>query len=128
VGRYRFEPYGKATFSGSVTSDFQYASGYYDSAAKLVKFGTRYYDPALGRWTQQDALAGSLGSPKTLNRYAYAGCDPVNSSDPSGQFTYSIEYLVSAVVAAAVGAVIFVGCSVLFDAEGVGLQSVVLSA
>ena len=84
VGRYSYEPYGKATFSGSKTSDFQFASGYYDSATKLVKFGARYYDPTLGRWTQQDALAGGLANPKTLNRYAYVGCDPVNGTDPSG--------------------------------------------
>jgi RHS repeat-associated protein len=84
VGRYSYEPYGKPTFTGSVTSSFQYASGYYDSATKLVKFGARYYDPALGRWTQQDPVAGNLANPKTLNRYAYVGCDPINGTDPSG--------------------------------------------
>ena len=84
VGRYSYEPYGKPTFTGSVTSSFQYASGYYDAATKLVKFGARYYDPALGRWTQQDPVAGNLANPKTLNRYAYVGCDPINGTDPSG--------------------------------------------
>jgi RHS repeat-associated protein len=75
VGRYAYEPYGKPTHSGTVTSSFQFASGHYDSQTKLVKFGARYYDPTPGRWTQQDALAGSLANPKTLNRYAYAGCE-----------------------------------------------------
>jgi uncharacterized protein RhaS with RHS repeats len=47
-------------------------------------FGTRYYDPSVGRWTQQDALAGSIDDPSTVNRYVYAGCDPVNFVDSEG--------------------------------------------
>lgn len=41
-------------------------------------FGARYYDPTLGRWTQQDP------SGQDANPYAYAGCNPINSADPSG--------------------------------------------
>lgn len=41
-------------------------------------FGARYYDPTLGRWTQQDP------SGQEANAYAYAGCDPVNKVDPTG--------------------------------------------
>jgi hypothetical protein len=51
-GRDSYEPYGKPTFSGTVTSAFQFASGYYDSQTKLVKFGAPLPRPALGRWTQ----------------------------------------------------------------------------
>jgi RHS repeat-associated protein len=99
VGRYSYEPYGKPTFSGSKTSDFQFASGYYDAATKLVKFGARYYDPALGRWTQQDPLAGSLGNPKTLNRYAYVGCNPINETDPSGYCNvFELVYTVAGMI------------------------------
>lgn len=47
-------------------------------------FGTRYYDPSVGRWTQQDAAAGSIGDPSSVNRYAYVGGDPVNFADPDG--------------------------------------------
>jgi hypothetical protein len=43
--------------------------------------GTRYYDPALGRFTQVDPIAGG-----SLNRYDYAGQDPCNNVDPSGTF------------------------------------------
>jgi hypothetical protein len=51
----------------------------------LYKFGTRYYDPTLGRWTQQDPVAGSLRDLNSANRYTYAGDDPVNAVDPSGR-------------------------------------------
>ncbi len=42
---------------------------------------------ALGRWTQQDPAASSLGNPDSLNRYVYVGDDPVNQVDPSGTFS-----------------------------------------
>ena len=51
----------------------------------MYKFGVRYYDPTLGRWTQQDPLGGSLFDPSTGNRYIYANDDPTNLTDPSGQ-------------------------------------------
>jgi len=65
---------------------FQYEGGYFESSTGLVKFGTRYYNPQLGRWTQQDAVSGSLGKPDSLNRYLYVDDDPVNQVDPSGRF------------------------------------------
>ena len=40
----------------------------------------RYYDPASGRFTQED-LIGLAGG---LNVYAFAGGDPISNSDPSG--------------------------------------------
>jgi RHS repeat-associated protein len=61
---------------------WRYAGGALD-ATGLYHFGARYYDPAIGRWTQQDSVV-SLGDPANANRYAYAGDDPVNSVDPGG--------------------------------------------
>jgi len=40
--------------------------------------GLRYYDPTLGRWTQQDDL-NVIGDPANGNRYAYTGDDPINN-------------------------------------------------
>jgi RHS repeat-associated protein len=87
VGRYSYDPYGKATHSGTVTSNFQFASGYRDSQTGLVKFGLRYYDPLMGRWTQQDPLIGTLCDPDRMNAYAYSADDPVNKTDPTGAVT-----------------------------------------
>lgn len=47
----------------SATSLWQYAGGYRDVNTGLYKFGERYYDPTLGRWTQQDPIGGSLMPP-----------------------------------------------------------------
>jgi len=84
LGRYSYDPYGKATHSGTVTSRFQFASGEHDPQTGLTKFGTRYYNPTLGRWTQRDPVQGDLTAPTTLNPYAYSACDPVNHTDPLG--------------------------------------------
>lgn len=44
----------------------------------------RYYGPRLGRFMSPDPLAGSVGDPQSLNRYAYVLNDPVNMVDPLG--------------------------------------------
>ncbi|MGQ0680032.1 MAG: RHS repeat-associated core domain-containing protein [Actinomycetota bacterium] len=49
-----------------------------DSFSGYYKFGARYYDPTLGRWTQMDP------SGQDANSYAYAGSNPVNFVYPSG--------------------------------------------
>ena len=59
---------------------------------------TTYYNPDLGRWTQQDPVAGSLGNPDTLNRYLYVGDDPVNETDPSGNASWWCAAALSGIV------------------------------
>ena len=50
-------------------------------ATGLVHYRARYYDPAIGRFTQRDPLGFIDG----VNRCAYALNDPVNRRDPIGQ-------------------------------------------
>jgi uncharacterized protein RhaS with RHS repeats len=74
----------------------------------LYKFGVRYYDSSLGRWTQQDAVGGSLGDLNSANRYTYANDDPVNAVDPSGQACIYVVLAASlGLLAAALGALAF---------------------
>ena len=49
-------------------------------ATGLIHYRARYYDPALGRFTQPDP-AGFVDG---INRYAYVGNSPVNFTDPLG--------------------------------------------
>jgi RHS repeat-associated protein len=78
VNTYRYDPYGmQLSASETVPNPWRYASGYHDTQTGLTKFGTRYYNPDLGRWTQRDPSGRDLP-------YAYAGCDPINKTDPSG--------------------------------------------
>ncbi|MGH2410394.1 MAG: RHS repeat-associated core domain-containing protein, partial [Chloroflexota bacterium] len=54
---------------------FRYTGAIWDAATGLYKMGERYYDPAAGRFTQEDPLGGG---------YGYAGDNPINVSDPAG--------------------------------------------
>ncbi len=88
VSTYQYDPYGNLTSStGSVANPWRFAGGYFDSSTGLYKFGTRYYDSAIGRWSQQDPVRGQLNDPTSLNRYLYAGDDPVNFTDPIGRIS-----------------------------------------
>jgi RHS repeat-associated protein len=87
VDSYHYDPFGRTfSLSQSIFQPFRYRSGYFSDILKVEKFGTRYYDPRLGRWTQQEPLAGSIQSPSRLNGYVYAQDDPANRSDVSGRF------------------------------------------
>jgi RHS repeat-associated protein len=66
------------------TNAWRYASGYYDVSTGLYKFGIRYYDATMGRWTQRDPVGGSLTETVKVNPYVYAGDDPVNMVDLGG--------------------------------------------
>ena len=87
---YRYDPYGVPTLSSSsggsgVTQNpYLFKGGIQDRATGWVHFGNRWYNPTTGVWTQQDTLDAPL-DPNNANRYAYAGCDPVNNSDPTGR-------------------------------------------
>jgi RHS repeat-associated protein len=82
---YKYEPYGKQLDGPtSVDNPWRFASGFSDSTSGFLKFGTRYLDPGISRWTQMDPESGSLKNPITLNRYLYVGSDPVNVIDPDG--------------------------------------------
>jgi RHS repeat-associated protein len=75
---YTYGPYGeKGTWSEPIFNPWHFAGGYFDASTGLYKFGMRYYDPSVGRWTQQDSVPGP-------NSYLYAGDSPVNAVDPTG--------------------------------------------
>jgi len=89
VGSYKYGPYGKTTVSGSVgaLNPIRYLGAIQDKTSTGAdggyKLGARYYD-ARGHFTQPDSIAGTINDPKTLTSYNYAGGDPINSGDPSG--------------------------------------------
>ena len=60
---------------------FRLGGGLYDTDTKLVRFGARDYDPAIGRWTTKDPI---LFDGRDTNLYGYVLNDPVNLTDPTG--------------------------------------------
>ncbi|GIF75450.1 RHS repeat-associated core domain-containing protein [Asanoa siamensis] len=78
VNSYSYDPYGnQLSASQQVPNPWRYAAGMLDGPTGLTKFGARYYDPALGRFSQRDPSGQDLP-------YGYAGCNPVNNTDPTG--------------------------------------------
>ncbi|GAA1050552.1 RHS repeat-associated core domain-containing protein [Arthrobacter russicus] len=113
VGGYSYDPYGvgrTVTPGAAETNTLRYIGGIYDSATGLYKLGARYYDPALGRFTQQDP------SGQEANPYTYAVNNPINNSDPSGLLTagsavgFGIGFAFTAVITGAFCAATLGGC------------------
>lgn len=82
--RYHRDPFGAPKGqTGTLANPFRLASQEYIDSLGLYKMGERWYDPKLGRFTQQDPLNQAF-NPRQANRYLYAGQDPVNMADPTG--------------------------------------------
>jgi RHS repeat-associated protein len=60
-----------------------YINERYDPETGLQYLHARYYDPVTGRFLSPDTWDPILAGVDT-NRYAYAGNDPINFSDPNG--------------------------------------------
>jgi RHS repeat-associated protein len=88
VNRYVYDPYSNIISQqeqSGLNNPWKFAAGYLDSSTGLYKFGTRYYDPTLGRWTQLDSAGTG---------YIYANDDPVNAVDPSGKYTFYCDLVI----------------------------------
>ena len=86
VASYSYDPYGNvlsSSGSGAATNHFRFQGGYQDSSG-YDHFGDRYYNPALGSWSQQDPVPGTIADPSAGDRYPFVADDPVNEEDPSG--------------------------------------------
>ncbi len=87
LARYVHAPYGavdraRSTGRDLVTTGF---TGHeVDAASDLVYMGARHYAPWLGRFLTPDSVLPEGGSPRGLNRYAYAFGNPVTFVDPDG--------------------------------------------
>ena len=83
IQRINYDPFGNVLLDTNPGfQPFGFAGGLYDPQTKLVRFGARDYDPEIGLWTAKDPLNFAGGD---TNLYAYAGNDPINNIDPSGE-------------------------------------------
>lgn len=85
VAEYDYDPFGNTILETgplAAANPWRFTGAHLDPTG-LYKIGERYYDPILGRWTQQDPIINLL-DPRNWNRYAYVGNDPINYRDPSG--------------------------------------------
>ena len=102
TNRYSYDAYGSLLshdrfyfetpeYSGAVEQPYQYVGqlGYYTHWERpefgLLQLGVRFYDPQIGRFTQQDPVF------QGLNLYTYVANRPGVGADPSGENWY-IDY------------------------------------
>jgi RHS repeat-associated protein len=67
-------------------NSYLYCGEQWDRDLGLYFLRARYFNPAKGRFWTMDSQEGSQEDPLSLHKYTYAQCDPVNFSDPSGNF------------------------------------------
>ncbi len=78
-----YDEWGNIDTIKSTNIDFQpfaFAGGLYDTDTKLLRFGARDYDPAIGRWTSKDPIRLREGQ----NFYVYSRNNPINFVDFNG--------------------------------------------
>jgi RHS repeat-associated protein len=90
TSRHDYGPFGNPlTSNGStVLNGKAYINERFDAETGLQYLHARYYDPNLGRFLSPDTWDPILAG-VDFNRYAYAGDDPINFSDPNGHMSES---------------------------------------
>ena len=97
---YKYDAWGNFTgtthatdsIGGAAKNPFRYRGYYYDSDLGFYVTGTRYYDPAIGRFINADSYVSTGQGLLGYNMYAYCKNNPVNYVDYSGEKTFSIGY------------------------------------
>jgi RHS repeat-associated protein len=101
--RNSYSAFGVPTLGDPSDAAYAYAGAQFDTATGLYYMRDRYYDPSIGRFISEDPQAAdcyalplgswthygqslNLRTPLALNRYTYAGADPIDYLDPSGDF------------------------------------------
>ncbi len=100
VQRYAYGPFGEPQAAeGSRTSRMRYTGEPWDGDVGLVYLRARWYDQAVGRFTQRDPFRGFSFFPQTQHPYVYCQNNSMKYTDPSGQ----IPLLLTAAIGAAIG-------------------------
>ena len=73
----------------SFLNPYTYRSYFYDSETGFYLTGTRYYDPEIGRFINADGYVSTGQGVLGNNMFAYCLNNPVNMSDPTGEFAIS---------------------------------------
>ena len=80
-----YDPYGVTTSTvGSSQTSYGYTNEY--TSNDLVYLRARMYAPGMGRFLTRDTWEGDYNRPLSLNRWMYTEANPVNLTDPTGQY------------------------------------------
>ena len=91
VSAYNYDGYGSIRAQAGEGGSFTFTGEQLDTETSMVFLRARYYDPQAGRFLQRDSFEGRPTDPRTLNRYGYAGGNPLRYVDPTGNDIESLE-------------------------------------
>jgi len=91
---YTYDAFGMPTATtGSTPNAYTYSGERFDQNIGLFHLRARDYNPLTGRFETRDPAEGDILNPATLHKYVYAGNNPVNSADPSGDLALEYTWL-----------------------------------
>ena len=104
IAKYSYDPWGKllsVTPNGwldeqnayylevAEANPLRYRGYYYDAETGFYYLQSRYYDPEIGRFINADSYASTDATGLlSTNMFAYCENDPVNGSDPNGEWIH----------------------------------------
>ncbi len=91
IGEQGHYPYGEQWYATNTTTKGFFTSYERDSESNDDYALAREYVNRLGRFSALDPVGGSATDPQSFSKYPYAGSDPINKVDPSGQDCWSID-------------------------------------
>lgn len=130
VVEYKYDAWGKVlSVTGTLASSIgqinpiRYRSYYYDNETGFYYLNSRYYDPEVGRFLNADGEMASIGGDAIgYNLFAYCFNNPINMSDPAGnwpKWVTGVLNVVSGVVQMAAG--VALGVAVGWTGAGVAV-------
>lgn len=82
----RYYPWANTHYSNGTQPCRQYTGQIHDLETGLYFYNARYYDPAIGHFTQADTIVPSASDTRSFDRYAYVQNNPIKYSDPTGHY------------------------------------------
>ena len=99
----------------TTTTNLLYTGEMYDSVTDAYYLRARYYSPSTGRFNRMDPFSGNTQDPQSLHKYLYVHNNPVNSIDPSGQYslagTLSVIQITGTIMSIAMPSLITLGAA-----------------
>ena len=89
---YEYTDFGETETKGNEDfyNEIAYTGEIYDDTTGLYYLNSRYYNPEDGRFITEDTYAGEYSEPSSLHLYAYCQNNPVNNTDPTGNFPWAL--------------------------------------
>lgn len=88
VQRFAYDAYGNAVgFDESLAATtLRYSGEWFQIDIHQQYLRRRYYDPITGRFNRVDPFFGNPDDPQSLHKYLYVHGDPIQGTDPTGEF------------------------------------------